>query len=1733
MIDGAGQTRPNNSKRNANVVAALIGNFDTAEAVLETSANSAGSALAENEKRLDSIQGKLTLLQASVEGFAEEVFDTEALKDILDLVTSLVDGLTTIVDLVNKIPMAGGPLPLLGSSALAATSVVGSISGNQFGFFDGGKINARYSQNLNEAQRAVAEYQKMIADIDEGTLAILKDYADFEDVLHVDSLSARVDSLSDGMGGLNENVKNYLKTLNGSKASFMGYMSYTVKTKGVVETLGLAMQATGLKTALLNTAMNAAAGLAFSIGLQIAITAISALIHAEENAIQKTEDLLSTFDSSQSTFTDNLKTIEDASDEFKRLANGVAETGENIHLTSEEYTRYYEIVDSIVALTPELVSGYNAEGKAIVDKNKLIEESIRLLKEERKYEALANTDHDDKTTLINGVVAGMNTDSRDNATILNDTGLSYVDAANIISGVVGKPFSSGANHRGTSSSAYTPEAIGRYMYEYADVIRANMDEIKNAAKLKLDADDYEAFESYLAGMLESTDRYEAQIKKYCSEVLDGTEYLFLDESLQGVVQKYMDTLDYAGVNTYEELTAMQQGIRSFVRSLADESGQLNDTVEFGIRLVEGVDENGDPITFEEYQNGWARFVNDVKKYGGENADNILAAFGANPESPERINGRVQEALKKAKSLLKYSEKDLADTLTMDELMLVFSIDESQRGMTIEELREKLYAAAKDAEYLRNAISEINNVQTKMKKISDALGDFSENGIVTADVFSEMKETFGELDSWENFVTVLGNSNSTMAEAQAAANKLGEELVDECGVLNSVTEETAELTIAELKSIGVKNARELVERQLKGELMESRVAVMGLTDATWDEVEAALSASGATNEEIASLQQLRSIQYNAELASINFANAEIAVAEALMQTAVGAGASAKSMLALHNIMDLMTRKANGSITAASDSAWYHGRTTRFEGLTQYEADHYDELINYYKEMAKIDLSDVEIDLPKVTVKKTGMTGMKNAPDEYIADIDRFREAIERLESVQKKHATLDLELEGAEAAEDLEEQISIYEKLISVYKEEQQAMHALNNERDEAIIESIANLEKLGFVIQYNRDTNEFLVENLEHINELQATSKGEYDSLQEATNEYRKEIEKLVEDLESWNEANTENSESWWDLYHKINESKIKIIDALKEIVTKASEAVDTIQGVYDTLHQAADEYAESGGFISIDTFQEIIDLGPQYVQYLMDENGLLTINEEKIKDVISARIDQLAVENALIYVERLRYAMQEGSVEKLDELLYATTETTDATWGLVYATLSLLGLEEDQYNAAKHNIDAIYNLAEATKSGVGSSVDTYMNDLEKMEEGMGSILEYVMDMIKQRTEKQIEELEKQVDEQEKLIEQKKEMLDMTKKEADYEEEVADKVKEIAKLQAEIDKLSLDGSRDSTAKRAELAEEMAKLQKELDKTQSEHAIDMQKESLDDMQEVYEEQKEDEIKTLEDSISSEEKLYQLAIKHIKDNWDTLYDELLTWNAEYGTVINQEITEAWEEAAKAVDKYGSAVAALSHENGIYADIKKVEDAKTNYTVGNSGNSVTVTDRDKVNAYIGLMKKNAVAWHSADSATKRDLEKANEDYAKSIEDLIHQKVEKKSGTWYVGGEELFLKKYHSGGIAGGGSLKENELMSVLEDGEPIISNRNRAAFFSMLEFTSHLSKKLDMLGGSFAERIAKLDVGTAHGINNISNSTDRSVRFGDVYIYGANEETVRKHREINREFANEVLKQLNIKK
>lgn len=751
------------------------------------------------------------------------------------------------------------------------------------------------------------------------------------------------------------------------------------------------------------------------------------------------------------------------------------------------------------------------------------------------------------------------------------------------------------------------------------------------------------------------------------------------------------------------------------------------------------------------------------------------------------------------------------------------------------------------------------------------------------------------------------------------------------------------------------------------------------------------------------------------------------------------------------------------------------------------------------------------------------------EEYIADIDKYREAVERLRKAQELVSDIELKIEDSD---NIKEKILLTRQLIGAYEREQDALHDLNNERDATIQAGVESLRELGFAVEYNADTNDLWISNMEHLNELTADSVGSYGSMQEATNALREDTEGLIDTITELNEENREGSGSWKEVESGIKSLREQITDYLSEIVQEASDSVDSIQSVYDTLHEAADEYASSG-YIAIDTLQKINDLGPQYLAYLRDENGQLVINEERIQAVIAARTQQMAIESSLAYVEALRMAKAEGDIATLNNLLYATDQATNATWGFVYANLALAGLDDAQYQAALQNINALRSLAESAVQSIGQTVGGVTEELEEMQNGLNDILDYVMDMLKQRIQEQIDGLEDMKDAYSEVIDLKKESLEASKDEADHQKTMASRMREIAKLQARIDALSLDDSREAQAERAALLEEMSELQQELADDQADRTLEAQEDALDKMEDAYHEEKDKEIEILEDSISSHQKLYDAAIDYIESHWDTLYGELIRWNTQYGDVLNSEITSAWDNCLAAAQRYGSYVSAL---NSIGGDIEASQSAGTNIQVGNTNYDNSSSNEDMVHAIIKEMYANSRMHHSEDDAGKAYLNKRNLVLGAQLAQYGITAVRGDDGVWYVdrvGGELLYDKYkkyiYHKGGIVGGGDLKSNEQIAKLKEDEWVLNEQmvdNLTTQMDRINLLSEAMNDLPNYAGSSAFADVMKQVAGSKTVNNVTNnSRPIEVQIGDTIIHGADRSTVEQHNKVTRDMVNQI--------
>lgn len=396
--------------------------------------------------------------------------------------------------------------------------------------------------------------------------------------------------------------------------------------------------------------------------------------------------------------------------------------------------------------------------------------------------------------------------------------------------------------------------------------------------------------------------------------------------------------------------------------------------------------------------------------------------------------------------------------------------------------------------------------------------------------------------------------------------------------------------------------------------------------------------------------------------------------------------------------------------------------------------------------------------------------------------------------------------------------------------------------------------------------------------------------------------------------------ETYWEAYNNMHDIFTQM-NAL--YIDGLNNKIDGLQSAHDTLTQVITELNSEAG-LTLDTFQELVNSGLNYLSCLEKIDGQYVVNEEAVRNLLAAEKEQLAIEQALSYINQLKIALQDQDAEKVANLVNLTNQISDATWGQVYAQAALLqslGLTDEEYQAVIANIEKMRELSGSVNLEMKVNTDDVNSSLNSQGDAILQIIEYTKDLIRYETEQQISAIEDQIDAYQKIVDLKKESLKAAKEERRYADSVTEKTTDIATIQARIDQLALDDSREARAERVALQEDLAALQKELRYEQEDHAYEMQIDALDRQAADYAESRQAEITALKNSISSAEKLQQMAIERLKEQWETILPKILQWNSDIGNSLNVDIIEQWNLACQAVQKYGSiveAVAALTKEN-----------------------------------------------------------------------------------------------------------------------------------------------------------------------------------------------------------------------
>lgn len=143
--------------------------------------------------------------------------------------------------------------------------------------------------------------------------------------------------------------------------------------------------------------------LAFGGIATIAGAAVLGIKKYQSNVRKEAEDIQKNYEKISKSATENIDKINSIKIDFSTLAKGVDEYGNNLTLNDTQYKDYIEDVEKLTQMAPELIKGYNAEGKAIIDKSKAIEIATKAQEKNLETAQKEYTSTESMDTMIQGI----------------------------------------------------------------------------------------------------------------------------------------------------------------------------------------------------------------------------------------------------------------------------------------------------------------------------------------------------------------------------------------------------------------------------------------------------------------------------------------------------------------------------------------------------------------------------------------------------------------------------------------------------------------------------------------------------------------------------------------------------------------------------------------------------------------------------------------------------------------------------------------------------------------------------------------------------------------------------------------------------------------------------------------------------------------------------------------------------------------------------------------------------------------------------------------------------------------------------------------------------------------------------------------------------------------------------------------------------------------------------------
>lgn len=194
---------------------------------------------------------------------------------------------------------------------------------------------------------------------------------------------------------------------------------------------------------------------------------------------------------------------------------------------------------------------------------------------------------------------------------------------------------------------------------------------------------------------------------------------------------------------------------------------------------------------------------------------------------------------------------------------------------------------------------------------------------------------------------------------------------------------------------------------------------------------------------------------------------------------------------------------------------------------------------------------------------GSSAAKSAQSEYKATIDTLYKYSNALDIAKNRVSALEKELKNTD---NLEEQEKITRQLVNALNDQIKATNDLKNAQTSQINDYINQLRQQGFVIDYNNQTNELYINNMQHLADFSGDT--------------AKNLEKLIKNIQSLNKDNVSldssvkdlsaSTKDYYDQLEKFPEKKLKQYQDLMKDFQQSQ--LDQVQNQIDDLEHALEQ---------------------------------------------------------------------------------------------------------------------------------------------------------------------------------------------------------------------------------------------------------------------------------------------------------------------------------------------------------------------------------------------------------------------------------------------------------------------------------------------------------------------------------------------------------------------------------